>query len=85
MPKCELTGIAQIAVQKCLHEKCNGKYVGYLTCKYGMKKIEGKFINTGACPNFIEGASAGECWCRLWEENKYAKPEGKDRVRNIDT
>ena len=70
MPKCELTGIQQIAVQKCLHPKYEGKYIGYMTCKQGLKKEGIAFVCKGACPNFIQGSGTEDVWCRLWKEYK---------------
>lgn len=70
MPKCEITEIEQMAVQKCLHPKYEGKYIGYVTCKHGMKKENGVFVCKGACPHFIAGSGAENTWCRLRKENK---------------
>lgn len=68
MPRCELTGIMQMAVMKCLHPKHEGKYVGYITCKQGMKKENGVFVCKGACPNFITGSGTEDIWCKLRKE-----------------
>lgn len=76
MPKCEITNINQMAVQKCLHPKCEGKYIGYMTCKQGLKKEGIAFVCKGACPNFIQGSGTEDVWCRLRKE----KLKNKERT-----
>ena len=68
MPKCEITNINQMAVQKCLHPKSGGKYIGYMTCKCGLKIENGIGVFNGPCKNYIEGAGTEDIWCKLWEE-----------------
>lgn len=68
MPRCEITGIMQMATMKCLHPKYEGKQAGYITCKHGMKKVNGVYICAGRCPNFIEGTGTHNVWCKLWKE-----------------
>ena len=76
MPKCEITNINQMAVQKCLHPKCEGKYIGYMTCKKGIKIKDGIIVCNGPCSNFIEGAGTEDIWCRLRKE----KLKNKERT-----
>lgn len=84
MPKCELTGIQQMAVQKCLHPKYEGKYIGYMTCKQGLKKEGIAFVCKGPCPNFIQGSGTEDVWCRLWKEKKNAELESNNRKRDLN-
>lgn len=68
MPRCEITGIMQMAVMECLHHKYQGKQAGYMTCKSGLKAVDGVPVCVGACPNFIEGSGTEDVWCKLKKE-----------------
>lgn len=82
MPKCDLTGVWQMVVMKCLHPKYENKYAGYKTCREGLRKgSDGQAVRKGPCPYFIPGATATDNWCRLREEynNERNNRENKKR------
>ena len=76
MPRCEITGIAQLITMECLHPKYKGKQAGYLTCKSGRTLENGVPVCKGACPNFIKGSGTEDIWCRLRKE--------KNEIERID-
>lgn len=70
MPRCEITGIEQMMVKACPHPKCNGKYIGYLTCKKGLQK-DGTY--THKCRYFIDGQDVLGNWCGYGKDDKNDK------------
>lgn len=71
MPKCEISGLWQMATAVCPHPKYEGKAAGYMTCKIGLKKsLDGKPVYRGTCPNFIPGAGSHDEWCKLRKEKR---------------
>ncbi len=74
MPTCEVTGISQMALIKCIHPKYENKYVGYKTCSEGLcRGSNGQAVRKGQCPHFITGSSTLDNWCGLRKENKDEK------------
>ena len=68
MPRCEITGIAQIITMECLHPKYQGKQAGFLFCSEGLTAEKGIAVNKGACPCYIEGTGTNDVWCKLRKE-----------------
>ena len=83
MPKCEVTGVWQTVVMKCLHPKHKDKFVGYKTCSEGLcKGSEGQAVYKGPCPHFITGATASETWCELRKEYENERNNREDKKRS---